>query len=635
MKRMWGIHCTTAVAAVSAFALTMWGLGTWSHQLQAADGPTAERAKAVAATTTGHAADRLSVIKVAPFADSGIRQFKLADDAGNIVGVDLDAVGNAVSPDELKNHGRRADERGFHGKFEAELSALLAGNSQSPVRFVCLLDVPSEAPRRGEGVTEEEYESHLQLIASQIASRTKPVWDRVRALGGQVHYTSNHVPFGVCEGPPGLIRAIAADRRVKRIYLERVHQERLNVSRVVVQADTMNARGLIGVGRRVGVVESGRIGTHVNLPAAQRIGCTPTVGSLVAGVSGHKTNVAGVIQSTNATSRGLAPAITIVDGIGANFSDAEMTAATDCVINQGASAINMSFGTETNGAFGAFARFVDKKVYLTGRTIVPAISNICANRMGTPEIAFNVLAVGAFGDNNTTAFAGDVPACTGVVTFSAFLNPLSPSGDRQEPDVVAPGHLISTTTSAGGFARVNGPSFAAPHVTAGVGLLTQRDPSLHTQAERVRAVMMASARHNIEGAARLSDRDGAGGIMLAAADRILVDGLSSFFSRPGGTEGFPINRTFTATIGQRVRVAIAWAHKSPGGDLLTRPTTDLDLNVLSPTGVSVGSSASFDNSYEIVEFIAPVTGTYTARISNFRSSTGTEFVGFAASRADF
>jgi subtilisin family serine protease len=330
----------------------------------------------------------------------------------------------------------------------------------------------------------------------------------------------------------------------------------------------------------------------------------------------------------------MAPGITIVDGRGTSFSDAAMMAATDCVIENGAVAVNMSFGSETNGNFNAFARFVDRTVYNTGRSIVVAVSNICAFRMGSPEIAFNALAVGAFGDNNTTSFADDVPPCTGVVSFSAFLDPFSPSNDREEPDIVAPGHLINTTNSAGGFSSVSGTSFAAPHVTAAIGLLIQRRPTLLTKAEEVRAIMMASARHNIEGANRLSERDGAGAIMMAAADTVEVNGQSLFFVTPGGAQGFPITTSFTASAGQRVRVAIAWAHKTPQGDAITRPTTDLDLQVLRPGNVVVGSSLSFDNSYEIVEFIAPVTGTYTARISNHRSSTNNEFIGLAVSRTD-
>ena len=58
------------------------------------------------------------------------------------------------------------------------------------------------------------------------------------------------------------------------------------------------------------------------------------------------------------------------------------------------------------------------------------------------------------------------------------------------------------------------------------------------------------------------------------------------------------------------------------------------MRVLRPGGASVGSSLSFDNSYEIVEFIAPVTGVYTIRVNSFRGSVGTEFIGWAVSRFD-
>jgi subtilisin family serine protease len=629
------VRFTGLLVATSIVTLLVWGLTRGLPAGEAGGGPSVERARALVAEARGLPLAQLTVARVAPFADTGIVQFKLIDGDGNIIGIDLDASGNPVSPEEIKNHGRRVDNRGFVGKLDAALHEQISKNPNAPVRFVCLLDVPTNGPLRGNGVTDQEYAANLQDVAAQVAQGTKPVWDKVRAGGGQVLYESTHAPFGICEGSGQLVRNIAADPRVKRIFLERTHQERLDVSRVVVQANTVNARGFSGVGQRVAVVESGRIAGHTDLPAGQRVNCNATFNSLFAGVSGHKTNVGGVIQSNNLTFRGIAPGITIVDGIGFDFSDAEMTAATDCVIDsQGAVAVNMSFGSETNGVFDAFARFVDRKVVFTGRTIVPAISNVCANRMGSPEIAFNALAVGAFGDNNTTGFGDDIPACTGAVFFSAFLNPLSPSSDRELPNVVAPGLSITTTNSAGGFSAVNGTSFAAPHVTAGVGLLVQRDPSLATQVERVRAIMMTAARHNIEGASRLSDRDGAGAIMLAASDGVLLDVLSSFFTTPGGTTGFPITRTFTAFAGQRVRVAIAWSHKSPEGDTLTRPTTDLDLRVTTPIGTSF-FSGSFDNTYEIVDFIAPATGTYTATISNFRSSAGTEFIGFAASRIDF
>lgn len=620
---------------VSTIAATLAGSGTWST-VGAQAGPSAEKAKAAVSRASGLPTEELTVVRQAPFGHTGIRQFKVMDSQGNVSGVDLDTAGRPVSADEMKRHAREATGQRFVGGLDQELADHLRGKrDDEAVRVLAWMDgVSTTAPQRGDGIDQEATEASLALIDQQVQTAQEPFVSEMQALGAQLLYRAQHVPMSAWEVRTGDLRTATNKFRNVLFFLEREHQPRLNISRVVVQADTVNARGLAGAGRRVGVVEAGRIAEHANLPGGQRINCSTFFG-FFAGVSGHKTNVAGVIQSTNATFRGMAPGITILDGIGFNFSDSEMTAATDCVISNGADAVNMSFGTETNGVFNAFARYVDRKVYNSGTLIVPAVSNFCANRMGSPEIAFNVLAVGAFGDSNTTTFADDVAACTGVVTFSAFLDPISPTGDREEPDVVAPGHQIATTNDLGGFSNTNGTSFAAPHVTALVGLLAQRSPSLRFQGERVRAIVMAAARHNIEGATRLSERDGAGAILMAAADGVLLDGLSSFFSTPGGTTGFPIDRAFFAGAGQRVRVAVAWSHKSPDGDTLTRPTTDLDLQVRDPNGFFVAGSFSFDNTYEIVDFTAPVTGTYTATITNFRSSPGTEFIGFAASRLDF
>jgi hypothetical protein len=562
-----------------------------------------------------------------------VLRFKVVDDAGNVHAVDTDAAGRPVGREAVEQAIRQVGHAGFVGKVETALASRMAAQGEAATTNVVywVRRAGTVEPLRGDDVTEDEYEARLAAVSARMAAVQQPLVDHLRATGHRVIYRARYAPAVVATSSTAGIRAAESRGDVERIYLERVHQPRLNISRAVVQATTVNGRGFIGTGERVGVVEPGRIAAHPNLPAAQRILCRPGAAAFT---SGHKTNVAGVIQSNHGVRRGMARGITIVDGIGANFSDAEMMAATDCVIAQGATAINMSFGSETNGVFDPFARFVDSTAYFTGRTIVPAISNVCGNRMGSPEIAFNALAVGAFGDGNTTGFANDVPACTGAVTFSAFLDPLSVHGDREEPDVVAPGHLIDTTNAAGGFSNANGTSFAAPHVTGGVGLLRDRLAALHTQTERVRAIVMAAARHNLEGATRLSERDGAGGLMLAAADRVLINNQSFFFTAPGGTTGFPINQTFTATAGQTVRVAIAWAHKSPGGDALTQPTTDLDLAVRAPGGASMGASLSFDNSYEIVEFRAPVSGVYTATISNFRASEGAEFIGLAVSRTN-
>jgi hypothetical protein len=547
--------------------------------------------------------------------------------AGEAAGAKLiDAAGNVRAAPGIAERAVVTDAAAFVGKMERELADRLRERAAEPVDVVYVV--------RGE--TAAVARTGLDAVASAMAAAQAEIIAALERNGQQVKYRARYAPIVVATGDGASIRAMEARSDVDRIFLERTHRPRLRTTKStgVTQAVTVHGRGFNGSGIRVAVVEPGRIGTHANLPGSRRVLC----GSLgTTFVNTHKTQVAGVIQSNNATDTGQAPGIRLVDAIAANFSDAELMAATDCAIANGAVALNMSFGSDTNGVFDAFARFVDATVYNTGRTIVVAVSNSCGLRVGSPEVAFNDLSVGSFSDRNTTSGSDDRHSCDPAIPaserHSAFLDPLSPNGDREQPDIVAPGHRVRTTIPGGGFADAIGTSFAAPHATGLAGLLQDRSATFLGDAERLRAIIMASARKNIEGAEPLSERDGAGAQRGAAADRVLINGQSYAFARSGGTTGFPIDQTFTANAGEIVRVAVVWAHKSPGGDTLTGPTTDLDLTVLAPGGAFVGGSASFDNTFEIVRFTAPVTGTYTARISNFRSSPGSEFVGLAVSRA--
>jgi len=619
------------LAVASAVSLIAWSAGTASPEALAAPSSSA-RAKALVAGATGLAPDQLTVGRESLMAEAGIRRLKLLDPKGNIYGVALDDSGNPVSREAVQEAVEELSQRGFVGKQDAELAERLSAQRDAgPINVVFWLNGATNPVLRQEGPRNEERAAQLTAVRDQMAAIQDPIVNELAASGQQVVYQARYAPVVVVKADAPAIRAMESRGDVECIYLERVHKPRLDISKVVFQATTVHSRGVNGTGVRVGVVEFGRIGTHPNLPPSQRILCRPEATTTV---SDHKTYVAGVFQSNNTVNTGMAPNSTIVDGIGASLGDAEMMAATDCVIGQGASAINMSFGSETNGVFDSFARYVDATAGNTGRTIVVAVSNSCSDRMGSPEIAFNALAVGAFGDNNTTPFAGDVPPCTGAVDFSAFRDPLSPHGDREEPDLVAPGHLIDTTNTGGGFSSVSGTSVAAPHVTGGGGLLQGRTAIFDAQKERAGAILMASARHNIEGARRLSEKDGTGGILLAAADQALLNSQSFWFTKPGGAAGFPHDQTFTASAGQKVRVVVVWSHKTPLGNTMTEPTTDLDLTVLRPSGGAAGSSTSFDNNYEIVEFTARVTGAYTARITNIRPSVGMEFIGLAVSRTD-
>ncbi|MCC5638782.1 S8 family serine peptidase [Nostoc sp. CHAB 5844] len=474
-------------------------------------------------------------------------------------------------------------------------------------------------------------------MRSLYAKVQQPLVEQLKANGQEVTYQSLYTPIITARVTPSVIEKITPRADVKRMYIAKNSKPRLNASRIVVQANTVNSRGLTGgtQQRPVAIVEYGRIASHPNLPANQRSLCNSTIST---DISGHKTWVAGIIQSTHATYKGIAPDIQIIDGVvDLYYTDKQVMAATDCAVST-ASVINMSFGHDTNGNFtDALVEYVDNLVYSTGATIVVSATDICNQKPGSPDLAFNVINVGSFGDNNTTSFTDDIVPCTNNIAGS-YLNPDTPNSDREEPDVVAPGVNIRTTYLNGTITDTSPPeggtSFAAPHVTAGVGLLNQRKPDLYYSAAEVRAIIMASARHNLEGSSRLSDRDGVGGIMLAAADTVVANGQSDFLFNDGNISNFPISKSFTATNGQKVRVVITWTHKMPLGKSEDEPTTDLDLNVYCGN-TFIGSSESYDNNFEIVEFTAgSCSGGYTALIHNLRPSIGYEAIGFAVSKTD-
>src|SRR5262249_6371907 len=151
------------------------------------------------------------------------------------------------------------------------------------------------------------------------------------------------------------------------------------------------------------------------------------------------------------------------------------------------------------------------------RTVVVAAGNEGGGtgEVLSPAMAYSVISVGNFDDRNTVAWTDDV-----MNSSSSYVDPISTHGDREKPELAAPGTNINATTPTspwiGGIGT--GTSFSAPMVTGVVGLMLQRQNWLRDWPETVKAVLMVTAIHNIEGASALSEKDGAGGIAADRAD---------------------------------------------------------------------------------------------------------------------
>ena len=293
----------------------------------------------------------------------------------------------------------------------------------------------------------------------------------------------------------------------------------------------------------------------------------------------------------------------------------------------GADVYNLSFGTDDDGLVEMEDLLVDYFVRNYARLVVKSagnISNTCTDtlQVTNPGMGFNVFAVGNYNDMGTCDDADDA-----ISSDSCYGDPESPHGDRQKPEVAAPGTNITTldwsssstcTTRTG-----SGTSFAAPHVSGTAANLIARDLTYKDWPELARATLMATAFNNVEGNRRLSEKDGAGGIDAEAADTTARRGRwwAGTLTEPDfDSNGWRTIASFQVKpLTSRLKVAIAW-DSNPGEDDFWSPndlmiSNDFDL-YLFRSGVTapVAVSDSWDNSYETVDLLDPPAGLYTLKV---------------------
>jgi hypothetical protein len=430
---------------------------------------------------------------------------------------------------------------------------------------------------------------------------------------------------------PAQVRDVAAWAGVDRVYLARTHENELDMARQVIGASTVNSLGITGSGVRIAQIE---VGGRVALANPNLAGVIQDATFVCAGASSHSTAVAGMLHSLHATVRGVAYGSTLYAAGSCGGSSAQLQNRSTAAADWGARALNLSWGSNIGLTPGADDRFYDGMVINRWRTIVKSAGNqngLCGAGNGnvtSPGLAYNVITVGNFNDHNTLSFTGD-----SIESCSSFKDPTSTHGDREKPEVAAPGtNFVSTTTAwpwTGGVG--SGTSYSAPMVTGTAALMMQRNSSLTVWPEAVKAILMATATHNIEGSTRLSEFDGAGGIMSYLADLVTrrISGNWGGVSYTCASAADVDMTSMYLTAGRKVRVVIAWDNDPAYASYASQPCADLDLQVLNPSGTYVSGSASWDNSYEVVEFTPAVTGYHKLRVHKFRCDLSPRFLGWA------
>lgn len=211
--------------------------------------------------------------------------------------------------------------------------------------------------------------------------------------------------------------------------------------------------------------------------------------------------------------------------------------------------------------------------------------------------------------------------------FSSYGNPLYGSPvDIEKPDVSAPGEKIVTTTNSYPWfytsAFPSGTSFSSPMVTAVTAMIMPSVSSWQAHTEIYRAVVVASAVHNIEGVAQLSDKDGAGGVDAKVAYETAVNhrywGENLSMGTFQGTNYFDLNIGHIPA-GRRVKVAVVWTSNPAGQNGPDPLGIDLDLSVFDPQMNVVAEDGRWSDSKELAQFYTAPTppGTYKIRVYRY------------------
>lgn len=465
------------------------------------------------------------------------------------------------------------------------------------------------------------YEEARRMAFASAVARFAPVnaafADRLAAAGFEVTMVADGWPNVAARMPAAMVPLWAADEAVDQAYwAASEHFHELDDAQTTMRTQVAWNRGISASGGAVKVMIN-----DVGDVAANNPYLPPIIYLNNAGVASHPTACAGNIAMNHSSFKGAAFGLPQLYS-GSGYSDSATPPVWSSAIGVGVSFGNCSWWTGQKGSINYLDRFFDYTLRQYGMMMFKSNGNqgsTSSPYATTPGNGYNMTCTGAYNDGNSASWTGDAMA-----SYSSYWDPVE---GHEKPEVASPGDGVDTagTSNPWIYNGFSGTSSASP-LTCGVAtLMAARDPSLGARPEVVKAMLMVSAWHNLEGDDVLSEYDGAGGIHAAAADSALRDGQYVYNTlTPGSFNGNLYDVNFTAYAGDETRVIGLWfsqANSTYSTDLLNM---DLDASVIGPNNVVMASSANTKNPYEILKFTPTMTGTHKLRLSKIRFNGASE-----------
>lgn len=551
-----------------------------------------------------------------------------------------DQSGRAVEPDRIFQRLLKARVKKF-GKLQETLYAHLRGagaGKRVPVAIWLHSEeamATSEKKEKGETARpSREALARGKAVAATVASFASRCSEKYRGLE-----TDPVAPVVYARLNRAEIEALAKDRAVAGIFLyEREGVEDLTDSLAIANSDDVHTSGNRGAGVKVAIWEDNPDVT-TNLSIAARFKSSGFA------TSDHSRHTHGIVKNIERSApHGHAPSCSLHSANTMGL-DALRWAAKD----KGCTVISQSFHRSSEAGSASMSYDDIYKDWLTLHWPYPTILQAAGNFWnGDPDgisppsseyvnhKGYNSLAVGNH-DDNAAAMSGS----------SVFRNPASTHGDRELPEISANGTNVTTVGLT-----MSGTSMASPAAAGCAALLQSVNSTLKSWPEGCRAILLAAARRNIAGSTWWRDvvgnvdaSDGTGAVDALEGSTIAKQRRSR--NAAGTQRGWDVGTLRSRDIGsnrrttfsysvtvprgllgpRKVKVALAWDSKIStfsifGIELLLASvlSVDLDLQVFDSRGVQVGYSGSWDNSYEIAEFVGTPGETYTIKIRRWSGS---------------
>lgn len=264
--------------------------------------------------------------------------------------------------------------------------------------------------------------------------------------------------------------------------------------------------------------------------------------------------------------------------------------------------------------------------------------------VSTPAKGFNSIAVGAIDDNDT----GDDRSDDELWDNSCRINPETRNSDditypHQKPELSGvganiktpwntfefedgPGELSTKGEEENPYEAVSGTSYSSPNVTGAIAILEDQFGGIANAPDTAKAVLMASATHDLGSYTR--DEHGAGCIDV---DSALYDVLFSqqfitdIFSESNSSQDYSIN----LTAGDTVDIALVWRSDATqtgfSNNEAAQSDINLDLNFYDTAGNLIAYDGRYDRAWQLIEGDddnlsnqIDETGTYQIKIWNDR-----------------